>query len=448
MKTAKLSLFDITMIVISLVVGMGIFRTPVNVARDAGSPSVFFAAWIIGGVVALCGALTFAEIGSRYPVTGGYYKIFSYCYHPSLAFAISCIALVSNAASVAGMALIGAEYFSNLFFSGSHNNSTIRLVISALAIGLFYGVNLMGLKMSARTQNVLMLIKMGLVIMLISSLFTVHHEETSPVITGISDNSWSAFFKSLGICLIAVSFTYEGYEQTINFGGEAENAPKTLPRGIFLGIIVCTLLYLSINYTYFKVIGFSNLQHAESIAALLAGVLFGGKGFAVISILMFLAVLASVNVFLMSNPRVIYAMGDEGVLPRLFAKRHPRTQVMTNALTAFTAICLITLFYAKTFDEILNHVIFIDCFSLATSASAIFILRKRTAHLDNQGIYKMKFFPLMPLVFIATYMFVAASIVIATPKAAGVSLLIFSLFFLLYFILKKVRRNAGNTDQL
>src|SRR3954463_14159220 len=130
MKAAKkLNLFDLVMIVVSLVIGMGIFRTPVNVAKAVDSPFIFFAAWIAGGLIALCGALTYAEIGSRLPVTGGYYKIFSYCYHPSIAFAINCIILVSNAASLAGVALIGSEYLANVLFKGSSNINTIKLVI-------------------------------------------------------------------------------------------------------------------------------------------------------------------------------------------------------------------------------------------------------------------------------------------------------------------------------
>ena len=96
-----MNLFDLSMIVVSLVIGMGIFRTPVVAASRAGSPGVFFLAWGLGGIIALCGALTYAEIGSRYPVTGGYYKIFSYGFHPSLAFAINCIELVSNASAIA-----------------------------------------------------------------------------------------------------------------------------------------------------------------------------------------------------------------------------------------------------------------------------------------------------------------------------------------------------------
>src|SRR5215475_3789799 len=108
----KLGIFSFTMIVIGLVIGMGIFRTSRDAASAALTPTIFFSAWIIGGIIALCGALTYAEIGSRYPVTGGYYKVFSYAYHPSIAFAINCIILISNAASLSGVALIGSEYIS------------------------------------------------------------------------------------------------------------------------------------------------------------------------------------------------------------------------------------------------------------------------------------------------------------------------------------------------
>src|SRR5215213_2819032 len=165
----KLNLFDFTMIMVSFVIGMGIFRTPVNVAANSPTPAIFFAAWIAGGLIALCGALTYAEIGSRYPVTGAYYKIFSYCYHPSIAFAINCIILVSNAASLAGVALIGSEYLANVLFKGSSDLNAIKLAISTVVV--FYGVNLAGLRMSSKTQNVLMIIKITMLVVLIASLF-------------------------------------------------------------------------------------------------------------------------------------------------------------------------------------------------------------------------------------------------------------------------------------
>src|SRR5687768_13015682 len=140
-KSRKLNLFDFTMIVVTLVIGMGIFRTPANVAASVQTPFIFFAAWIAGGLIALCGALTYAEIGSRLPVTGAYYKIFSYCYHPSLAFAINCIILVSNAASLAGVALIGAEYISKVVWPGAVDVEAIQVIIAIISIITFYGVN-------------------------------------------------------------------------------------------------------------------------------------------------------------------------------------------------------------------------------------------------------------------------------------------------------------------
>jgi APA family basic amino acid/polyamine antiporter len=448
MKSGKLNLFDLTMIVVSLVIGMGIFRTPVNVAKQAGSADMFFIAWIVGGLVALCGALTYAEIGSRYPVTGGYYKIFSYCYHPSIAFAINCIILVSNAASLAGVALIGAEYLTNILFKGDTNTQRIKLIISTLAILIFYGVNLLGLKMSARTQNVLTTIKIGLVLLLISALFTGDYANTfTTSVPGEEGVSWSSYLKAFGACLVAVSFTYGGYQQTINFGGEVKNAPKTMPRGIFFGIAIIMILYLIINYTYYKVIGFANLKQAESIAAILAGKIFGEQGFTILSILLFLSVLAYVNVLLMSNPRVMYAMSEEGVLPAMFKKTNSKTEVMVTSLSTFAALCIITLFYAKTFDEILNYTIFLDSIGMAFSAATIFVLRRRTRHLDRSKIYTMKLFPLMPVIFIGTYLFVGTSIAINTPKAAWVSLVVFSVFFALYFLLKGFGRKPDKHHQ-
>jgi APA family basic amino acid/polyamine antiporter len=154
-KNQKLGVFDCTMIVVSLVIGMGIFRTPVNVARQSPDNFLFFFTWIAGGIVALCGALTYAEIGSRLPVTGGYYRVFSYGYHPSIAFSINCIILISNAASLAGVALIGAEYISGILFPAMHDPGALQIrqiAIAVFSIILFYGVNLMGLKMSSKTK--------------------------------------------------------------------------------------------------------------------------------------------------------------------------------------------------------------------------------------------------------------------------------------------------------
>lgn len=432
----KLSLFDLTMIVIGLVIGMGIFRTAKDAAAASSSPAYYFAVWILGGLIAICGALTYAEIGSRYPITGGYYKIFAVCYHPSLAFGINCIILISNAASLAGVALIGSEYIAPLIFQNPSSFTESLIAISAIII--FYGVNLMGLHMSSKTQNVLMIIKMSMILILIAALFFPHLYNTNAQVVSSSSNISSAGNLLLfGVALKAASFTYGGYQQTINFGEEVQNPKRNLPRGIVIGIFVIIALYLSVNYSYYKIIGFDELKTSKSIAAIVAEKMFGETGRYAFSILLFLAVLAYVNVLLLSNPRVMYAMSLDGILPAAFKKKDSKKDVLTVSLSVFAAICLIVLFFADKFDQILSFTIFLDSIGMATSAGAIFILRKRTKHLDNTGIYKMKLYPVLPVLFILTYLFVGTVIAITNPEYAVTGLSVLAVFIILYFVFHK-----------
>jgi APA family basic amino acid/polyamine antiporter len=430
----KLGLFSLTMIVISLVIGMGIFRTSKDAANAALTPSVFFAAWIVGGLVAFCGALTYAEIGSRYPVTGGYYRIFSYAYHPSIAFAINCIILISNAASLSGVALIGSEYIAPIIF---HQGATdfVKAMIAMSAIIIFYGVNLMGLRMSSQTQNVLMIIKIAMLVIIVAALFfpSLYNTASLPALN-LKTQSFGAILLSFGVALKATSFTYGGYQQTINFGEDIENPKRTIPRGIFAGIIVIVSLYLLVSYAYYKVIGFNELKNTSGIASLVAEKLFGPAGRYASSILLFVAVLAYVNVLLLSNPRVMYAMSEDGILPASFKKKDKKKDVLTVSLTVFAAICIVVLFFANQFNQILSFTIFLDSIGMATSAATIFILRKKTKHLDGTGIYSMKLYPLLPIIFILTYVFVAVVIAITFPKYALIGLTFFAAFLIIYFL--------------
>jgi APA family basic amino acid/polyamine antiporter len=441
-RLQQLNVFDFTMIVVGLVIGMGIFRTASLSAKGAGTPAIFFSAWIAGGIIALCGALTFAEIGSRYPVTGGYYKIFSYAYHPSIAFSINCIVLISNAGSLSGVALIGSGYISQVLFDHPASD-TVKLGIAIAAVVAFYGVNLLGLKMSARAQNVLMIIKIGMILLLILPLFIPSLWHRDPVQAvhswmgeggGAAPMTAAAWISNFGKALVAVSFAYTGYQQTINFGNEVERPARNVPRSIFMGIAIIIGLYMLVNLAYYKVLGFEELKQQSEIANSVASRLLGKTGGNLFSGLLFLSVLAYVNVLLMSNPRVMYAMSEDKVLPGFFARKTTNRDVLVVSLTAFSAICIVTLLFAKTFDQILNFTIFLDSLGMATSAGAIFMLRKRTRHLDQTGIYRMKLFPLQPIIFIAAYIFVAFSILWQSPATAGIGLLILLGFLLIYWI--------------
>jgi APA family basic amino acid/polyamine antiporter len=446
MSNKKLSLFDLVMIVVSLVIGMGIFRTPVVAAARTGTPMLFFMAWVVGGVIALCGALTYAEIGSRYPVTGGYYKIFSYGYHPSLAFAVNCIILVSNAASAAVVGVIGAEYIGHFFYDGPAPE-LFRQLVAIGGVTFFYIINLLGLKMSSRVQNILTCFKLLLILLLLTSIFGHHpivghslslHSGTGGTGIGGIHPGW---LKAFGFGLVAVSFTYGGYQQTINFGGDVGNPGRVIPRGIGYGIAIIIFLYLAINFVYVKVIGFEQLKTADSIAAILMGHLFGPASDTILRILMFLSVLAYVNVSLMSNPRVMYAMSEEGILPAVLQKKTAGQGVIIWSLTAYSAVIIITLLFSSTVERIINYTIFLDSIGFATSASTIFILRHRKTGEEGKtgekrDIYRMKLYPLVPAIFILAYVCVATSIVLDDPSSALYGALIFACCFALYFLLR------------
>jgi APA family basic amino acid/polyamine antiporter len=437
----QLNLFDLTMIVIGLVIGMGIFRTASDSARAAITPNVFFISWVVGGFIALCGALTYAEIGSRYPITGGYYKIFATCYHPSIAFAINCIILISNAASLSGVALIGSEYICEIIFSNTPSD-LIKSLVAMSAIVLFYGINLLGLRMSSTTQNILMLIKISMILLIVAAIFFPSTATSNLSFVPTGEFTMMDYIKSFGMALVAVSFTYGGYQQTINFGEEVKNPQKNLPRGIFIGIVVIILLYLSVSFAYYNVIGFEELKNAKGIAAIVAERMFGPTGRFAFSILLFIAVLAYVNVLLLSNPRVMFAMSEDGILPKVFSKKDEKRDVLTVSLTVYALLSVVVLFFADTFDKILSFTIFLDSIGMAFSAATIFIIRKKTSHLDKSQIYSMKFFPIMPVIFILAYLFVATSIAIDKPETAITATAVLAGFLILYFITNKRKKPA------
>jgi APA family basic amino acid/polyamine antiporter len=428
----KLNRFDLTMIVIGLVIGMGIFKTPAEVAIKAGNAWIFFGAWIFGGLVSLCGALTFAEIGARFPATGGFYKVFSYCYHPAFAFMINWVLVISNAASVAAVALIGSDYIKPFLLPAGWQGDGGTRVITIGSVLVLFAINFLGIKMSARTQNVLMPFKIGLILLICAAIFKSDAAPAAIAAVPHQGNVFTAF----GLSLVAIFFTYGGYQQTINFGGDIINPKSNIPKGIVFGIITVIILYLAVNFAYFRIIGIGGLQHNKALAATMVGVLFGSVGYKITSILIFLSVMAYVNVNVLANPRVYYAMAEDGILPAIFKKVNPKTQVQEFGMSFFVGAIILVLFFVAKFSDMLNYVMFFDTIGLSLAALAIFRLRKKTRELDGTGIYTIKWFPLVPVIFIISYWFVTVNIFITfreNPYAALVTLAAYVVGLIIYY---------------
>lgn len=422
MQKQQLRFFDITMMVISLVIGMGIFRAPATVAQRAGSEEIYYAAWIVGGLIALCGAIGYAEIGKRMPVSGAYYSIFAKAYSPTLAFAINIIILVSNAASIAGVAIIGAEYVM------PYAMGLPSTIIASIFIIVLYGLNLLGLRTSATVQNILMVIKLLMLGAIISALGILPPTETMTAIQSHSGGIWESF----GLALIAVSFTYGGYQQTINFGGEVRNNDTILPRAIILGVVIIIGIYLLANLAYVQVIGFTELAQSKFIAAIMMERLFGSTAALIVSMIIMISVFGYVNISMLSNPRVISAMGRDGVLPKLFAQSDETKGVSVSALTVFTAISLISVYAGESFERILNYTIFIDSIGLGVGMATLYRLKGEPLSIMTHVI---------ALIFISACVFTGLNIFMFDTNA-GIygSILFVTVMVLGYIITKRMSR--------
>lgn len=441
--TRQLRSFDLTIIVISLVIGMGIFRTPAEVAGKAELPWIFFFAWITGAIVSAIGAITFAEIGSRLPAAGGFYKIFSVCYSPVFAFMVNWITVISNAVSTAAVAIMGAEYMAPLLFPNLEHSTSVHIVSIASLVTL-YTINMLGIKVSSRTLNGLMILKLILLAVMISVPFFVEPaKETITIPVAESQGSW---FHAFLLCFVPVFFTYGGYQQTMNFGGDVYEPRRSIPRAIIIGIGIVLLVYISVNIAYVYVLGFEGLKNSTTLAADMIGVVLGESAHKIVSVLMFLSVMTFVNVSLLSNPRVYYAMAEDGVMPRQFMQVNSRTQVQVYGVTFFSLVILMVLFYLSSFQRMLGFVMFFDSVSIIAAAFAVVILRKLEVKSGvRDGIFRMKGYPWLPLFFILVYCGVTISVMLADPGIFITGLTLFVLGFPLYHIIQFVIKNKSST---
>src|SRR5579872_3599349 len=253
---SKLGVFDLTMIIISLVIGIGIFKTPGIVAQQAGSPFIFYLAWVTGGIVSILGALTFAEIGARSPLAGGFYKIFSNCYHPAFAFMINWSQLIALAGSAAAIALVGAEYITPLLLPATMQGDVATRAIALTVLLLLFAINYAGIKMSACAQNVFSGLKITLILLLCIAAFASKSE--SVAIAPLTQQG--SPLKALGLALIPVFYSWNGYQYTINFGADIKDPRRNIPYDILAGISIIFFLYLLINIAYCHVLGFEQLK--------------------------------------------------------------------------------------------------------------------------------------------------------------------------------------------
>jgi APA family basic amino acid/polyamine antiporter len=443
---AKLTTFDTTMIVVSLVIGIGIFRTPAMVAEATQTPFRFFAAWIMGGLISLLGALTFAEIGSRFPRPGAYYKVVAESYHSSLAFMFNWAGiLIANGAGAAAVSIIGAEYLIPILLPPKYQTQFSIQLAAALVIFFLFVINYLGIKSGAWAQNVLTLLKIGMILLLVFVAF--YHRGDAPV-EGMAHpgpvKSLKSFWMAMGIGLIAVFYTQGGYQNTINFGADMKNARRNMPRAILSGMLIIIACYLLINAAYYKVLGISGIAGAKLVAAEVAKMTFGNFGYLFVSLVIFFSAMGFLNATFLQLPRAYYAMAEDKTLPAIFMKVNQKSQAQEFTLVFFTATILLSIFFLGTFENIVNYVMFVDALSIAVVASTLFVLRKKgkKEKIKYDG-YRVPLYPVLPAVFVLFLVFVSLNVLWNETRSALLGALIFASGYPIFLVMRRLRGEKG-----
>jgi APA family basic amino acid/polyamine antiporter len=421
---ARLSTFDTAMVVFSLVVGIGIFRTPAIVAGAAGGTSLFFAAWIAGGFISLIGALTFAEIGSRYPRAGGYYRVVADCYHPTLAFMLNWSQTLMQGAGAAGVAFIGADYLMPVILPPPWRTPQASLILACATMLILLVLNYRGVKPGARVQNLLSILKIIMIVGLAVLALLI-----APRTTAMEPRSDAPVALRLASALIPCFYAYGGYHLTMNLGADLKDARRRFPLAITAGMFTVVGLYLLLNFAYQRVLGIGGIADSKLAAAALSRATFGPSGEVLISIAVFLSAAGFVNATIIQMPRSFYAMAEDGVLPRGFLRVNPDTQVQELGLLFFGATMLVPAFVLGSFEKLLNYVIFTDTLTLAVVASTIFVLRRRRT---GDGGFSMRGYPLLPALYMVCLLGVAARVFTLEPRLAVAGIIILATGWPLY----------------
>ncbi len=409
----RLSTFDTAMVVFSLVVGIGIFRTPAIVARAAGGSMLFFTAWILAGAVSLIGAFVFAEIGVRHPRAGGYYRVVADCYHPALAFMLNWSQTIMQGAGAAGVAFIGADYLGPMLLPARYVNAHATLALACATMLVLLAFNYRGVSLGARAQNVLSLLKIALMAALVIAAFALARR--APLAAGPHSAAQGPWPLRLATALVPCFYAYGGYHLTMNLGADLKDARGRFPLAIAAGVLTVVTLYLLLNLAYQHVLGAGGVADSPLVAAALTGALFGAAGKAVVSVVVFFSAAGFVNATIVHMPRTFYAMAEDGVLPQALGKVNARTQAQEAGLLFFGATMLVPALVLGSFAKLLDYVILVDTVTLAVVASTLFVLRRGA---QGEGGFAMRGYPLLPAFYILCLLTVAVRVAVLQPALA------------------------------
>ena len=442
----KLGLFPATNIVVANMIGAGIFTTTGLLMAGLNNPLLMLTLWVAGGLIALCGALSYGELGAAMPGAGGEYLFLSRLYHPVFGFLSGWVSfIVGFSAPIAASAMGFSEYFCRalpaipiwLQSNGIMDPAATKTTLSVTVILIFTLIHYRGIKTGALIQNVLTLLKVTLIIFLLLAGFLSGNGDLS----NFSSDGVISFgltgWKTIGLSLMWIMFAYSGWNASTYLGSEIKNPSKILPWSLIMGTGIVILLYLGLNVLYVYSISPDEMKGVISIGGLAMGKLFGPSAETLFSLLIAFALFSSLSAFIIIGPRVYYSMAKDGLFFKSVARIHPKFKVPSNSIVLQGVIAII-LALSGTFEQVLTYMGFaLGIFPILT-VFGVFKLRK-----TNKSASRLPGYPITQILYISAGVMILVLSFLERPVESGIAMITVLIGIPAYYLFKK---NGTITD--
>jgi len=408
----QLSLLDATLLVMGGIIGVGIFYTPRLVAQHVPEPTAFLAMWAIGGLIALTGALTFAELGATFPRAGGWYVFLREAFGPFVAYLFAWVVLcVVSTGAVSVIVRVLVQNVPGL-------PPSTHFAVGAAVIVLVTGLAMLGAKAGATLQNGCMAVKLGAIAAMAGvGLLSTAPATSLPVLPAPTEGGLAM---GMVRALLPVLFACGGWQMLCYVAPQVRDPQKTLPRAIVLGILGVIATYLAINAAYLRVLGIDGLIADPAFASEMARRTLGPTGGELLRAAMAVSALGVCIVILVATPWLYVAMAREGLFFARFAKTHPRTGAPIAALLVQGGLALGYWIWGEA-DLLVDSVVFVEWIFHFLVAVALLRLRARRSELPRP--FASPLYPLAPVL----YALLATAVVVGTlaqsePRSAAIGL--------------------------
>jgi APA family basic amino acid/polyamine antiporter len=422
-----------TSVVIGAIIGVGIFFTPGSVARIAGNSSLALWTWAAGGVVALLGALAFAELGGMYGRTAGQYEMLSDAYGPMVAF---CFSLCNACAIIAGgTAIIAIVCVENLWpaLTGGAPPATVAWLLPAVLLLAVAGANIIGVRWGAAIQNITVVAKVTALLLVVAlAVFATRHTAAPATAATVTTSPVVRLFSGL----VPAVFAFGGGHYALWVAGEMKNPRRDVPLALILGVCIVILVYLLANWAYLHLLGYDGVVNSHALAADAVSTVWPNAGARIIGAAVALSAFGVLNVQILSGPRLLYGMARDGRFFALFGKPHPRYATPTAALLLVGGIAaaLVVMAGKNAIDRLLTGVVIVDAVFFALTGAAVMVLRRRLPDADRP--VRVPLYPVVPILFVALQLAIIAGAFVmeATRSAAWIGLCSIAIAIILYLV--------------